>query len=127
MQLPWKSTKRSGKKIPYKERLAYLSRRYAHFVETVSFQHVETGMEVKPVIAGDHVHIEIIPRVSYEEMGKKGIIRFLEASTKLFVPRGQWITIGGHSKESNEVIRDILSSRRAEGRGSLSLSLMVEP
>ena len=115
-----------GRKIPYTERWIYLSKRYAHFVETVSFQHVETGMEVKPVLAGDHVHIEIIPRISYEEKGKAGVIRFTRASTKLFVPRGQWITIGGHSKESNEVIRHILSRSRAEGRTSVSLSLMVE-
>ncbi len=116
-----------GKEIPYTERWVYLSRRYAHFVETVGFQRIETGMEVKPVIAGDNVQIEIIPRISYEEAGNKGVIRFTEASTRLIVPRGKWITIGGSRKESNEVIRNIFSRGGAESRTTLSLSLMVEP
>jgi len=84
-------------------------------------------MEVRPVVAGDHVHIEIVPRISYQEAGKRGVIRFIEASTRLSIPRGRWIIIGGNREESNEVIRDILSRGSAEKRSTLSLSLMVEP
>lgn len=116
-----------GKEILYSQRWAYLCRRYAHFANKVAFKRIETGMEVRPVLSGDHVHIEIIPRVSYEEPGDKGVIRFSEASTKLFIRRGQWITIGGHAKKSNEVIREILSRRSAEDGTTISLSLMVEP
>ena len=83
-----------GKKILCTERWVYLSRRYAHSVEIVGFQRIEAGMEVKLVIAGDNVQIEIIPRISYEEARNKGVIRFTEASTRLIVPRGKWITIG---------------------------------
>jgi len=89
-----------GKKIPYTERWVYLSRRYARFTESVAFQRIETGMEVRPVVSGDRVHVEITPRVSYEEEGKKGVIRFTEASTKLSVPRGQWVTLGGRVKKA---------------------------
>lgn len=118
---------RVGKDIPYTERWVYLCRRYAHFVEAVNFRSIETGMEVRPVVAGDHVHIEIVPRISYQEAGERGVIRFIEASTRLSIPRGRWIIIGGNREESNEVIRDILSRGSAEKRSTLSLSLMVEP
>jgi type II secretory pathway component GspD/PulD (secretin) len=118
---------RVGKDIPYTERWVYLCRRYAHFVEAVNFRSIETGMEVRPVVAGDHVHIEIVPRISYQEAGKRGVIRFIEASTRLSIPRGRWIVIGGNREESNEVIRDILSRGSAKKRSTLSLSLMVEP
>jgi type II secretory pathway component GspD/PulD (secretin) len=118
---------RVGKDIPYTERWVYLCRRYAHFVEAVNFRSIETGMEVRPVVAGDHVHIEIVPRISYQEAGNRGVIRFIEASTRLSIPRGRWIIIGGNREESNEVIRDILSRGGAEKRPTLSLSLMVEP
>lgn len=118
---------RVGKEIPYTERWVYLSRRYAHFVKTLDLQTVETGMEVRPVVSGDRVHIEIIPRVSYMEPGKKGIILFSEASTRLSVSKGQWITIGGHGERSNEVIREVLARRSAEDRSTYSMSLMVEP
>jgi type II secretory pathway component GspD/PulD (secretin) len=118
---------RVGKDVPYTERWVYLSRRYAHVVETVNFRRVETGFEVRPVVAGDHVHIDVVPRISYEESGKRGIIHFTEASTRLLVPRGEWITLGGHREESNEAIRDILASGSTERSSTLSFSLMVEP
>lgn len=73
------------------------------------------------------MHIEIVPKISYEEAGERGVIRFIEASTRLSVPRGRWTTTGGSNEEGNEVIRDILSSGSTEKRSTLSLSLMVQP
>jgi type II secretory pathway component GspD/PulD (secretin) len=118
---------RVGTEIPYTERWGYLCRRYARSVGKVAFQHMETGMEVRPVVTKERVHIEIIPRVSYKEPGAKGVIRLSEASTRVSVSKGQWVTIGGHGQESNEVIREILSRRSAEDQNTMSLSLMVEP
>lgn len=115
-----------GRDVPFTERWIYLSRRYAHVAETVSYRRIETGMEVRPVVAGDRVHIEIVPRISSLEPGERGVIRFAEASTKLTVPRGQWVTIGGTSEQGNEVIRDILSSGSTQQDSTLLLSLMVE-
>jgi hypothetical protein len=104
-----------GKAIPYTERWAYLNRRYARFVE------------VKPVVAGERVHLDIVPRISYEERGKKGVIHFTKASTRLTVFRGQWTTIGGTSEHSNEAIHEILASGTSTESSTFSLSLMVEP
>jgi type II secretory pathway component HofQ len=116
---------RVGTEIPYTERWGYLCRRYARSVKEVGFEYMETGVEVRPVVTKQRVHIEIIPRVSYREPGAKGVIRFSEASTRVSVSRGEWVTIGGHGQGSNEVIREILSRRRAEDQTTISLSLMV--
>ena len=114
-----------GREIPFTQRWVYLTHAYAHEVETVEFQRVETGFEVKPVVAGDRVHIEIVPRISsFDE--ERGVVRLTEASTKVTVLRGQWVTIGGTSEQSNEAIRAILSTGSSSSNSTLSLSLMVE-
>jgi type II secretory pathway component GspD/PulD (secretin) len=114
-----------GKDVPYTERWIYLTRRYAHIVETVNFQRVETGFEVRPVVAGDNVQIEIVPRISSFDKQEQ-VVRLTEAATTVAIPRGQWVTIGGTSEQSNEVFRDILSYGSSSTNSSLSLSLMVE-
>jgi type II secretory pathway component GspD/PulD (secretin) len=115
-----------GKDIPFTEQWVYLSRRYAHVVEKVNFHRVETGFEVRPVITGNSVHIEIVPRISSLEEGERGVVRLTEASTTMTVPKGQWVTIAGTSEQSNEVIRDILSTGSSSTNSTLSLSLKVE-
>jgi hypothetical protein len=114
-----------GKDIPYTERWVYLTHHYAHVVETVKFQRVETGFEVRPIVTGNNVHIEIVPRISSFDQGEQ-VVRLTEASTTLSVPKGQWVTIGGTSAQSNEVFRDILSYGSSSTNSTLSMSLMVE-
>jgi len=114
-----------GKEVPFSERWVYFTRRYARVVTTVNFERVETGFEVLPIVAGSNVQIEIIPRISSLERGGQ-VVRFTEASTTLTVPKGQWVTFGGSSEQSNEVFRDILSYGSTSTNSTLSLSLMVE-
>ena len=116
-----------GEEIPYTEKWIHLCGRYAHFDRRVDFKTIETGMEVTPVVSGDRVHIEIMPRISYKEPGDRGVIRFTEALTRVTVSKGEWVNIGGHGKSGNEVIREILSRRSADDRTSVSLLLKVEP
>jgi type II secretory pathway component GspD/PulD (secretin) len=115
-----------GKEIPFTERWVYLSRRYAHVVEKVNFQRVETGFEVRPVITGNSVQVEIVPRISSLEEGERGVVRLTEASTTMTVVKGQWVTVAGTSEQSNEVIHDILSTGSSSANSTLSLSLKVE-
>jgi len=115
-----------GRDIPFSERWVYLSRRYAHVVEKVNFQRVETGFEVRPVITGNSVHIEIVPRISSLEEGDRGVVRLTEASTTLTVTKGQWVSIAGANEQSSEVIQDILSTGSSSANSTLSLSLKVE-
>jgi type II secretory pathway component GspD/PulD (secretin) len=116
-----------GKDIPYTERWIDLSRRYGRVQETVGFQRIETGLEVKPVILSDHVDVEILPRIAEEAAsGQPGVIRFSAASTHVSAPLGQWITIGGSDQAGNEVLRAILARGGVARSSSLSIQLMVE-
>jgi type II secretory pathway component GspD/PulD (secretin) len=114
-----------GRDVPYTERWAYLTRRYARVIETVNFQRVETGFEVRPIVIGNNVQIEICPRISSFDKQEQ-VVRLTEAKTTMTVPKGQWVIIGGTSEQSNEVFRDILSYGSSSTSSSLSLSLMVE-
>jgi type II secretory pathway component GspD/PulD (secretin) len=116
-----------GQDIPYTERWMDLSRRYGHMQETVGFQRIETGLEVKPVILPDHVDVEIMPRIAQEAVGgQPGAVRFAAASTRVSAPLGQWITIGGSDQSSNEVLGAILARGGASRSSSLSIQLLVE-
>ena len=115
-----------GEEILFTEKWLEFTRRYARVVERISVQRVETGMEVWPTLLQDHADIEIIPRLSERGEGK-GVIRFTEAATRVLAPYGRWVTIGGASRQENEVIREILLWGREERSAVISISLMVEP
>jgi type II secretory pathway component GspD/PulD (secretin) len=114
-----------GQDLLYTQRWVDLTRRYARITESVTIQRIETGFEVMPIILKDHADIEITPRISHGGPGS-GVIRFTEASTRLVAPLGQWVTIGGTSEQSSEVIRAVLEAGRGERRSVTSISLLVE-
>jgi len=114
-----------GQDILYTQRWIDLTRRYARIAESVTIQRIETGFEVMPVILKEHADIEITPRISHRGPGFR-VIRFTEASTRLVAPIGQWVTIGGVSQQSNEVIRAVLEAGRGERSSVTAISLLVE-
>ncbi len=114
-----------GQDILYTQRWIDLTRRYARITESVTIQRIETGFEVMPVLLKDHADVDIIPRISHGGPGSR-VIRFTEASTRLLAPIGQWVTIGGASQQSNEVIRAVLEAGRGERISVTSISLLVE-
>lgn len=117
----------AGKDIPCRERWLLLSRRYTQLVETVIFRRVETGFEVSPVVTGNIAHINIIPRISYVSTDdSKGVIRFTSAQTTVTMQVGQWVSIGGTTREENEVLHTILKYSRDSISTSLDIQLMVE-
>ena len=116
---------RVGEDIPYTTRWVTLTHRYARVVESVGFQRVETGFDVRPVIQGDHADIQITPRISEAGRRSGGVIRFTEAATRISVPLGQWVTISSTDQEANEAIRAILSFGSSDRRRSLRMSLFV--
>ena len=116
---------RAGKEIPYKGKWPDYTRRYSTGGAAVMFQSVETGFEVTPTIAGDLVHLKIVPRAAYGE-GNEAIIRFYGAQTEVTTSYGKWVEIGGTNTQSNDVIREILSQGIERNRSSMSMSLMVE-
>ena len=59
-------------------------------------------------------------------MGRKEVVHFTEAATTLSAPLGHWVTIGGTSKDSNEVINEILSTATGKKDTLLIISSLVE-
>ena len=115
---------RTGKEIPYRHGSAFF-RRHAPGGGTVVWQSAESGFEVTPILAGDHVHLKIVPRVAYDDR-KDAVIRFFEAQTELTAPFGQWVEIGGTADQQNEVFREILSQSMGGGNSASTISIMVE-
>jgi len=115
---------RAGKEIPYRQGSAFF-RRHAPGGATTAWQNVESGFEVTPIVAGDNVHLKIVPRVAYDDR-KDAVIRFFEAQTELTAPFGQWVEIGGTSDQQNEVFREILSQSMGERNSVNTISIMVE-
>jgi hypothetical protein len=117
----------TGKRVPYGGRWASICRRNSVCKDTISYQQVDTGMEIKPVIVGDHANIEITPRISHMDSdGQSGIVHFTAASTWLSVPLGQWVTIGGTDKTSNEIFKAILAGGGGNESEALVITLMLE-
>jgi hypothetical protein len=115
---------RTGKEIPYREGSAFF-RRHAPGGETVTWRTVDSGFEVTPIVAGENVHLKIVPRVAYDDR-KDAVIRFFGAQTELTTPFGQWVEIGGTTDQQNEIFREILSQSKGGGNSINSISIMVE-
>jgi hypothetical protein len=115
---------RAGKEIPYRQGSAFF-RRHAPGGATVAWQNAESGFEVTPIVAGDNVHLKIVPRIAYDDR-KDAVIRFFEARTELTTPFGQWVEIGGTTDQLNEIFREILSQGVGGGNSVNSISIMVE-
>jgi len=116
----------AGEKIPYTSKWMYLCRKYGHVTETVTYQNIDSGFEVVPVVMEDRVSIDIIPRISYQVPGSEpGIIRFTRASTSIVAPLDEWITIGGTAETDNEVITAILEAGARSQNSRLNISLKV--
>jgi type II secretory pathway component GspD/PulD (secretin) len=118
---------RTGMKIPFTNRWAYFTGRYAHTGETVNLETVETGFEVRPTVSGSNVRLEIVPRIAHPDPHQGQTIRFTEASTVLVLPRGKWVTLSKNRGEANEVVGEILSGRKTNNADRCFLSVFVEP
>jgi type II secretory pathway component GspD/PulD (secretin) len=112
--------------VPYPERWLYLSQGHGHIGRTVVFRKVDTGFDVRPVLVGDTVQIEIIPRISYVgERGLRNPIRFAEAATRLYAPVGEWVEIAGSEYAQAEMHRQILGGVRSSEDEQLAMRLLV--
>ena len=117
---------RSGYDVPYPERWSHISHRHGHISYPVIFQKVDTGFDVRPVLMGKIVQIDITPRISY--LGRRGLrhpIRFAEAATRVNAPLGEWVEIGGIDSQYEDIHRQILSRGREIGDAALSMRVMV--
>jgi type II secretory pathway component GspD/PulD (secretin) len=114
----------TGKEIPYRQGSAFF-RRHAPGGGAVTWQSAESGFEVTPTVAGDKVHLKIVPRIVYDHR-EDAVVRFFGARTELTIPFGQWVEIGGTADQQNEIVREILSWNQSSGQSASTISIMVE-
>ncbi|MBU2622660.1 MAG: hypothetical protein KKD92_10120 [Proteobacteria bacterium] len=115
----------TGKSIPYREKWVRIGGKHAVAGDSVHFEKIETGIEITPFIAGDHADIRIVPRISGGGQ-EGGIIRFSEASTRMTVPLGKWVKIGGVDQKENEVLNAVLEKGGRTHDSSFSISIMIQ-
>jgi type II secretory pathway component HofQ len=116
----------SGYDVPYPERWAHLSRKHGHIRRPVTFKKVDTGYDIRPVLMGNNVQIEITPHISYlTPRGLRQPIRFAEASTQLMAPLGKWVEIGGTTASQQEINSEILGRSSSSGENQLTMKIMV--
>ena len=121
---------RTGTDIPYRTTWMDLTRRFARIGSHVEFHRIDTGFEVRPTLVGDHVLLEITPRISGlsdTTAGSRGqVIRYTEASTRTRAPLGQWIPIGGARQEKNRAFQAILHAGEGGGQETEEIFLKIE-
>lgn len=116
----------SGYDVPYPERWSRLSHKHGYIRRPVTFKKVDTGYDVRPVLMGNNVQIEITPHISYlNPRGLRQPIRFAEAATRLNVPLGKWVEIAGTNASYQEINRQILGVDDTSGDRHLTMRLMV--
>ncbi len=117
----------TGKRIPYTERWAKLSRHYALISETTVFHQVDTGFEVLPILTGSQILVSITPRLSYvDKRGERDTIFFSEAATQLSIQPGQLIEISSNTQETNEIFNEIFKTSRKNGKQITTIQIRID-
>jgi hypothetical protein len=112
--------------IPYLQIAFY--RDYAtgagYVARGVVFQDVGTSLKVQAVLfPGNQIRVRLIPRISYVAADGSGALEFTEAFTELVVPNGRPVMLGGVSRESHVVLRQVLGRGRERGASEASVVL----
>ena len=117
---------RIGQSVPYVKKILLLSKHQMIIEQGVELQNVTTGFEVLPRVHGDHVRIEITPRLSTLDNPATGLVNFQELTTTVEMKLGEWIDLGAMLGSGNDVQRAILESAATESGEQRSVRLKIE-
>jgi type II secretory pathway component GspD/PulD (secretin) len=105
-------------------------RRYSGTAPTVSqaveFQDVTTGFEVRPRLAGEHVQLEIAPRLMRLEDRATGLASVQQAWTTVTVKPGEWLDLGQVLGRGDDNVRAIFESADSSAGERRTILLKVE-
>lgn len=105
-----------------------LCRHYSVPIYLKETKTIETGMEVMPIAAGKQIIVSITPRISWIENDTVQSYRFVDAATKVTVPRSRWIDIGGINGLSSgnfDILGKVLSTGTMD-RSSFLISIRAD-
>jgi hypothetical protein len=118
----------SGQDVPFREEWLRICRRHRVITSTVRFLQVDTGFEVRPLVTGDQVQVDITPRISYlDDDRRPGVVRFTEARIQVAAPLGRWVTLGEAEEAAEEIFSAILRRGRGARAERLNIRMRVTP
>lgn len=115
---------RVGQIVPFTQEWVTITRRYVHVERFTDWHEVSTGFAVRPRTVGNHVELEITPRIAL--LNNQGFIDFEELTTIMRVSLGNWVDIGGTMQQNDEVSRKILGLLSTSSQQNSSLNIKVE-
>jgi type II secretory pathway component GspD/PulD (secretin) len=104
---------RIGETISQVQPYLALAGRRLGVVAGIQYYDVTTGFEVEPHIRGEQIHLAVMPRLAFRSNQGAQTVDFQELRTEVMVKPGEWVDLGGAVESTNEVTRQILSTRRS--------------
>ncbi len=117
---------RLGQSVPHVKRILSLAGRQVAILQGVEFQNVVTGFEVLPRVQGNHVLLEITPRLSSLADPSTGLANFQELRTTVNVRLGEWVDLGAIQGSGEDVRNTIVESTTAGSTEQRTVWIRVE-
>ena len=117
---------RIGQSLAHVKKILAFSRHQATIIQGVDLQNVTTGFDVLPRVHGEHVRIEITPRLSTLENPATGLVNFQELVATVEAKLGEWIDLGAILGGGNEIQHEILESASTASGEHRVIRLKVE-
>ena len=116
---------RAGQSIPQVVQQYRHSAAGSEVEHRIEYKDVDSGFEVRPLVSGDEVTLEIRPfRAIPADSG--GIIEQQSLSTTVRGKLGEWLEIGGHTEQQRKDERGIIYSTGKRDQVQRNVRLKVE-
>jgi type II secretory pathway component GspD/PulD (secretin) len=116
-----------GKAVPFTSQMLSYCRQHPAYIETISYEDVDTGFEVLPEMNNNMVDLSISPFMAFLDPRNPQQIIFHDLSTKVRIPAGGWYELGGHMQVQNGLSREILGGGVGGSERSSSIRVRVDP
>jgi len=118
---------RVGESIPQVQPFLVLVGNRLGMVAGIQYLDVTTGFEVEPHILGERIQLAVTPRLAFRSNQGTQTVNFQELSTVVTVKPGEWVDLGGAVEATNEINRQILSTRRSTDSEDSRFLIRVDP
>ncbi len=118
---------RVGESIPQVQPFLALVGNRVTVMSGIQYYDVTTGFEVEPRVLGERIQLAVTPRLAFRSNQGTQTVNFQELRTVVTVKPGEWVDLGGTVESTNEVNRQILSTRRSTDNENSRFLIRVDP
>lgn len=118
---------RVGESIPQVQPFLALVGNRVTVMSGIQYYDVTTGFEVEPRVLGERIQLAVTPRLAFRSNQGTQTVNFQELRTVVTVQPGEWVDLGGTVESTNEVNRQILSTRRSTDNENSRFLIRVDP